>query len=79
MKTQKIIENIINKNINSLYNYKYVEDYNTNFTRLYETENFVNTRQKLFIPEDESKGIIARAIMHMSYEYKYDYHHVLTQ
>ena len=26
MNTQKIIENIINKNINSLYNYKYVED-----------------------------------------------------
>ena len=58
-------------------NYKYVEDYNANFTRLYETDNFVNTKQQLFIPDDESKGLIARAIMHMSYEYKYDYRKII--
>ena len=39
-------------------NYKYVDDYNANFTRLFETDNFVNTKQKLFIPEDASKGLI---------------------
>lgn len=58
-------------------NYKFVDDYNGNFTRLFETDNFVNTKQKLFIPEDGSKGIISRSIMHMSYEYKYDYRKVI--
>ena len=58
-------------------NYKYVDKYNNNFTRLYDTDNFVNTKQKLFIPEDASKGIISRSIMHMCYEYKYDYKKVI--
>lgn len=58
-------------------NYKYVDKYNNNFTRLYDTDNFVNTKEKLFIPDDASKGIIARSIMHMCYEYKYDYKKVI--
>jgi endonuclease I len=58
-------------------NYKFVEDYNNTFVRLYNTDNFVNTKSKLFIPEDGSKGIIARSIMHMCYEYKYDYKKVI--
>jgi hypothetical protein len=58
-------------------NYKYVDDYNETFTQLYDSDNYVNTKGKLFCPDDASKGIIARAIMHMSYEYKYDYKKVI--
>jgi endonuclease I len=58
-------------------NYKYVENYNNSFTRLYDSENYVSTKFKLFIPEDNSKGIIARSIMHICYQYKYDYKKVI--
>jgi endonuclease I len=58
-------------------NYKYVNCHNETFNQLYESDNYVNTKLKLFCPEDASKGLIARAIMHMSYEYKYDYKKVI--
>lgn len=58
-------------------NYKYINHYNESFNRLYDTDNYVNTKLKLFCPEDNSKGIIARAIMHMCYEYKYDYKKII--
>ena len=58
-------------------NYKYVDNYNETFIQLYDSDNYVNTKGKLFCPDDASKGIIARAIMHMSYEYKYDYKKVI--
>ena len=60
-------------------NYKFVDDYNINsFIRLNETDNYINTKLKLFKPHDDSKGIIARAIMHMCYEYKYDYKKIIN-
>jgi len=59
-------------------NYKFVEDYNSNsFIKLNNTDNYINTKLKLFKPNDESKGIISRAIMHMCYEYKYDYQKII--
>lgn len=58
-------------------NYKYIEDYNNSFTRLYDTENYVSTKYKLFIPEEDSRGIIARSIMYICYQYKYDYKKVI--
>ena len=58
-------------------NYKYTEDLTNSFTRLCDSDNFVNTKEKLFIPDDNSKGLIARAIMHMSYQYKYDYKKII--
>ena len=60
-------------------NYKYCEEYNNTFSRLCNTDNFINTKLKLFIPEDASKGMIARSIMHICYEYKYDYKNVISQ
>ena len=58
-------------------NYKYTGELTPSFNRLYDSENFVNTKDKLFIPDDNSKGIIARAIMYMSFQYKYDYKKVI--
>jgi len=58
-------------------NYKYVDNHNETFNQLYDSDNYVNTKLKLFFPEDASKGLIARAIMHMSYEYKYDYKKII--
>jgi len=58
-------------------NYKYVDAHNETFSQLYDSNNYVNTKLKLFCPEDTSKGLIARAIMHMSYEYKYDYKKII--
>jgi endonuclease I len=58
-------------------NYKYTGDLTNSFIRLNDSDSFVNTKEKLFVPDDNSKGIIARAIMHMCYEYKYDYKKII--
>ena len=58
-------------------NYKYTDDYNITFTKLGDTNNYVNTKLKLFSPDEYSKGIIARAIMYMCHEYKYDYKKII--
>lgn len=65
-------------------NYKYIDNndieftmYNHNFKQLYTSKNYVNSKLSLFVPDDESKGIIARAIMYMSYRYNYDYRKVI--
>ena len=57
------------------HNSSHADKINVDF--LFETDNYVNTKQKLFIPEDASKGLISRSIMHMSYEYKYDYRKII--
>jgi endonuclease I len=63
-------------------NYKYT-DFNefegdiNNFKRIDKTTNFISIKNKLFIPEEESRGIIARTIMYISYEYKYKYSKVI--
>jgi len=48
-----------------------------NFTKINNTNNYYSNKEKLFIPEIESRGIIARAIMYMSYEYKYKFNKVI--
>jgi endonuclease I len=59
-------------------NYKFVDNYDANtFIQLNDTDNYMNSKLKLFKPNDESKGIIARAIMHMCHEYKYDYKKII--
>ncbi len=59
-------------------NYKYTDDWDLrNFTKIHNTGNYISTKDKLFIPEEDSRGIIARTIMYMSYEYKYKYSKVI--
>jgi len=63
-------------------NYKYTdfnnfEGYLNNFKRFEDTNNYISIKDKLFIPEEESRGIIARTIMYMSYEYKYKYSKII--
>lgn len=60
-------------------NYKYCDEFNSTFVRLYDSDNFINTKLKLFIPDDYSKGLISRSIMHICYEYKYDYNKIIDQ
>jgi endonuclease I len=65
-------------------NYKFIDiknsDYYNNikdFIRIDNTDNYYSPKLKLFIPENESKGIISRAIMYISYEYKYKYDKII--
>ena len=59
-------------------NYKYTDERDLrNFTRIHNTDNYISTKDQLFIPEEDSRGIIARTIMYMSYEYKYKYSKVI--
>ncbi len=83
-KTYNDMHNIFkcNGEINNLRsNYKYTDfeniDYHLNFTRIANTNNYIDPKRHLFIPEEESRGIIARSIMYMSYEYKYRYSKVI--
>jgi len=65
-------------------NYKFT-DFNdnlynpTDFKQLLNTNNYLSIKHQLFIPEEESRGIISRAIMYMSYEYKYKYNKVIDK
>ena len=66
-------------------NYKYIdmtddEFYNNknDFKVINNTDNYYSSKLKLFIPENESKGIIARSIMYITYEYKYRYDRVIS-
>ena len=69
--------NLIN---NCRSNYKYTDEKLLNlyeFKKLYNTDNYISSNYKLFIPEKESRGIIARAIMYMSFEYNYKINKVI--
>ena len=44
--------------------------YNKNWVYL-ENDNYVNHKKKLFIPSNESKGIISRAILYIIYKYNF--------
>ena len=73
---------ICNKEINNIRsNYKYVDEndiiFNNEWIKL-EKNNYVNQNKKLFIPNDYSKGIVARTIMYMVYTYKYKYYKVIN-
>lgn len=43
-----------------------------------ENNNYVNHKQKLFIPSNESKGIIARAILYITFKYKFKLEKVIN-
>jgi endonuclease I len=69
--------NLIN---NCRSNYKYTDERLLNiyeFKQLYDTDNFISNKNKLFIPEEASRGIIARSIMYMSFEYNYKFNKVI--
>jgi len=72
-----------NEYINNLRsNYKYIDFDNindcNNFSKIANSNNYIDIKNKLFIPEEESRGIIARTIMYMSYEYKLRYSKVIN-
>lgn len=68
-----------NEEINRLRsNYKYT-DYitkNKDWISLYDN-NYVNNKEKLFIPNDYSKGIISRSILYMCYNYNCNYSKII--
>ena len=72
-----------NKELNNYRsNYKFSDFDNINinfneFKKISETENYVSTKYKIFIPEKESRGIISRSIMYMAFEYKYKINKVI--
>jgi len=53
-------------------NYKFQDEYDKNDKHWKEIEynNYVNHKDKLFIPNNDSKGFISRAILYMYREYK---------
>jgi endonuclease I len=67
---------------NKRSNFKFIELYDIkndkNWLKI-NNNNYVNTKKRLFIPEEESKGIIARSIMYMCYEYGYDYSKIISE
>lgn len=67
-----IIKTINNLNVNRS-NYKYIDSLtdDKNWIKL-EFENYVNHKQKLFIPNTASKGFISRALLYMCKEYDYN-------
>lgn len=66
--------NIIN---NKRSNYKFAEIENIKEWEKIEDDNYVNHKKRLFMPNENSKGIVSRAIMYMSYEYKYNYEKII--
>jgi endonuclease I len=63
-------------------NYKFTDkeeqkQLNNNWIKL-EYFNYVNKKDKLFIPNDISKGIIARSLMYLSYTYNYNPYKVIS-
>ena len=71
-----------NKNINEFRsNYKFVDKNDIELNELWEkidNNNYVNFKEKLFIPNKDSHGIISRAIMYMVYNYNYNYKKVIN-
>tara|TARA_Y100000389_G_scaffold66634_1_gene62796 strand:- start:502 stop:1224 length:723 start_codon:yes stop_codon:yes gene_type:complete len=43
-----------------------------------ENDNYVNHKKKLFIPSNESKGIISRAILYTTFKYKFEFEKVIN-
>ncbi len=61
-----------NKTINNIRsNYKFTE-YKNDDNWINIGNNFINKKQKLFIPDDKDKGIISRTILYMCYKYHYN-------
>ena len=73
---------ICNGKINNIRsNYKFTNESDiltdNNWIKL-EENNYVNNKKRLFIPNNESKGIVARAIMYMSYNHDYNYKQIIN-
>lgn len=71
--------NLIN---NCRSNFKFTDESLLNlydFRKLYNTDNYISNKHKLFIPEEASRGIIARSIMYMSFEYNYKINKVIDK
>jgi endonuclease I len=63
---------------NKRSNYKFTEFENfDDLQRVLMTDNYISIKNKVFIPEDESKGIISRSIMYIAYEYNLRYSKVI--
>jgi endonuclease I len=75
--------NLIN---NCRSNYKYTDFSYLNrtidlydFKKLFETDNYISNKYKLFVPEEASRGIISRSIMYMSFEYNYKFTKIIDR
>ncbi len=74
VKQSNDMHNII-KTLNTLNanrsNYKFHEDYDTKNKHWVELEcnNYVNHKEKIFVPNNDSRGFISRAILYMYKEY----------
>ena len=75
--------NLIN---NCRSNYKYTDFSYLNrtidlydFKKLFETDNYISNKYKLFVPEEASRGIISRSIMYMSFEYNYKFNKIIDR
>ncbi len=71
--------NLIN---NCRSNYKYTDESSLklyDFEKIYNTNNYICNKNKLFIPEEASRGIIARSIMYISFEYNYKFNKIIDK
>jgi len=64
-------------------NYKFTDkeeqkNLNSNEWIKLEYFNYVNKKTKLFIPNDNSKGVIARTLMYLAYTYNYNPYKVIS-
>ena len=82
VKQSNDMHNII-KTLNTLNanrsNYKFQEDYdirNKNWLEL-ECNNYVNHKDKVFVPNNDSRGFISRAILYMYKEYNCNPHKII--
>lgn len=77
-----VIRTLNNLNVNrSNYKYTDINTYNINdknWIKL-DFDNYVNHKQKLFIPNTSSKGFISRAILYMINEYDYKLNKIIDK
>ena len=64
---------IDNNNFNIIYN-----NISNNNWKLLDNYNYVNHKKKLFIPNNNSKGFIARAILYISFNYNLNYSKIIN-
>ncbi len=74
-----VIRTINDLNVNRS-NYKYTDNLTNdkNWIKL-DYDNYVNHKQKLFIPNSSSRGFISRAILYMSKEYDYNIRKIIDK
>lgn len=74
-----IIKTFNNLNVNRS-NYKYTDDIteDKNWIKL-DYNNYVNHKQKLFVPNQLSRGFISRAILYMCKEYDYSHNKIIDK